>query len=64
MEPELIKKIDDLERKIDESTRQLNKLRRYFLWTLIISVAAIILPLIGLIFLIPKFLSYYQGLNF
>ncbi|HRY76831.1 MAG TPA: hypothetical protein P5524_01560 [Candidatus Paceibacterota bacterium] len=64
MEPELIKKIDDLERKIDESTRQLNQLRRYFLWTLIISAAAIILPLVGLIFLIPKLLSYYQGLNF
>lgn len=64
MDPELIKKIDDLEHKIDENTRQLSRLRRYFLWTFIISVAVIILPLIGLIFLIPKFLSYYQGLGF
>lgn len=63
MDEELIKKIDNLEQKIDESTRQLTKLRRYFMWTLIISAAVVILPMIGLIIAIPQFLSTYQGLG-
>lgn len=62
MDPELNNKIDNLEKKIDENTRQLNLLRRYFLWTLIISAAVIVLPMIGLMFAIPQFLNNYQGL--
>ena len=64
MDQELMAKIDNLERKVDENTRQLNRLRHYFLWTLILSAAVIVLPLIGLFFLIPQLLSFYQNLNF
>lgn len=63
MEQELIKKLDSLEQKIDEGTRQITSMRRYFMWTLIISAAVIILPIIGLIIAIPQFLNTYQGLG-
>lgn len=57
MEPELSEKIDDIERKIDAVYKSAEKTRKYFFWTLIISIAVIILPLIALIFLIPYFLK-------
>jgi len=57
MEPELSKRIDDMEKKIDAVYTSVEKTRKYFLWTLIISVAVIILPLIALVFLIPSFLQ-------
>lgn len=63
MDSELIKKIDELEKKIDESARQLRLLRLYFLWTLIISAVVIILPLIGLAFAIPNLMNTYQDLG-
>ncbi|OHA01391.1 MAG: hypothetical protein A3C11_02640 [Candidatus Sungbacteria bacterium RIFCSPHIGHO2_02_FULL_49_12] len=37
------------------------KTRRAFTWTLIISLLVVVLPLIGLIFVIPQFLSLYSG---
>lgn len=46
-----------LELKIDATYAAANKTRRYLLWTLIISVAVIVLPLIGLAFAIPAFMS-------
>ena len=64
MDPELIAKIDNLEIKIDESTRQISQLRRYFLWALIISVAVLVLPLLGLVFVVPQFLDLYSGVMF
>lgn len=57
MEPELIKRIDELEQKVDAVYKSAEKTRKYFLWTLIISVAVIVLPLIALVFLIPYFLQ-------
>ncbi len=63
MEPELIKRIDELEKKVDAVYKSAEKTRKYFLFTLIISVAVIVLPLIGLILVIPQFLSLYSGAN-
>lgn len=57
MEPELSKRIDDIEKKIDAIYKSAEKTRKYFLWTLIISIAVIILPLIALIFIVPYFLK-------
>ena len=46
----------ELLEKIYASTE---KTRKMFLWTLIVSVVAFLLPLIGLLFAIPYFLSTY-----
>ncbi len=59
MEQDIITRLTTLEGKIDEVFRSVEKTRKYFLWTLIISVALFILPLIGLVFAIPTFLSNY-----
>ena len=51
----------DVQEKLDAIYKSVEKTRRYFQWTLIISVVVIVLPLIGLAFAIPAFL---RVLNF
>jgi len=50
-----------LEGKIDSLQRSIDKLKRIFVWILIISVVMFVLPLIGLVFAIPQFLSVYTS---
>jgi len=59
MENDTQKQIVELNRKIDEIYVSVEKTRKYFFWTMIITLAVVILPLIGLIFVIPSFLSSY-----
>lgn len=54
-------KIGELEEKIDALQRAIGKLQKTFLWTLIITIALFVLPLIGLMFVIPQFLASYGG---
>lgn len=37
------------------------KTRKYFMWTLIITVVLFVLPLLGMLFVIPQFLSGYSS---
>jgi hypothetical protein len=52
-----------LETKIDAMYATVEKLRKYFLWTGIITVILFVLPLIGLLFAIPSFLQSYSDLG-
>jgi uncharacterized membrane protein (DUF485 family) len=61
MEQDILQKIEEQGGKIDEMYRSVEKLRKYFLWTLIIAVAMILIPIIGLIIFIPRFLNIYSG---
>lgn len=63
MEEEILKKIEAQDKKLKEIYNSIEKMRKYFLWTLIITIAVIILPLIGILVLIPKFLSTLSGSN-
>jgi len=56
-----LKKIDELDKKTEEIYRSVEKTRKYFLWTLIITALVIVLPLIGLMFVIPQFLNTYTS---
>jgi hypothetical protein len=56
MEPDIKSELADIKHRII-------KIERYFFWTAIITVAAIILPLIGLAFAIPKMLSTYTDIS-
>jgi CHASE3 domain sensor protein len=58
---DIIKRLDEQDRKLDAIYASAERTRKYLLWTLIITVAVIILPLIGLAFAIPSFLSIYTG---
>ncbi|MDP3696657.1 MAG: hypothetical protein Q8R55_01340 [Candidatus Taylorbacteria bacterium] len=54
---EIIKKLAELEQKVDAVYKSAEKTRKYFMWTLILSVVFFVLPLIALIFIIPQFLN-------
>ncbi len=60
MEPKDLK-IEILEKKVEELQLSVSRINKIFLWTIIISVAVIVLPLIGLLFVLPSFLSMYSG---
>lgn len=55
-------KIDSLEKKIDKLQNTIAALKRVFLWILIVSVVLFVLPLIGLMFVIPQFISIYSNI--
>lgn len=61
---EILKKIEEQEKKIDAMYVSVEKLRKYFLWTLIIAGATVVLPLILMIVVLPSVLgtitSIYQ----
>lgn len=57
MEEEILKKMEDQNKKIDAIWVSVEKTRKYFLTTLIISVVMTVLPLIGLLIVIPIVLS-------
>lgn len=60
-EVELAQKIEALSKKVDAIYISSEKTRKYFLWTMIISVVLFVVPLIGLIFAVPSFLSSYTS---
>lgn len=61
MDQELQKRLETLEQKIDAIYISAEKTRRYFLWTMIVTLVVFIVPLVGLMFAIPMFLSSYIG---
>lgn len=61
MDPEIKKRLDRQDELLERTYSSVEKTRRYFLWTLIITIATIVLPLIGLIFIIPWVISSYTS---
>jgi hypothetical protein len=57
MENDLEKRLAEQDAKLDDIFRSIEKMRKYFLWTLIVTVVTIVLPLIALVFAIPWFLN-------
>jgi type IV secretory pathway component VirB8 len=54
---ELDTKIKQIDQKLAAIYKSVEKTRKYFLWTLIISVVVFVLPLVGIAFVIPLFLG-------
>jgi CHASE3 domain sensor protein len=57
MEQELLNKLEEQEKKIDAIYVSVEKTRKYFQWTLIVTVVTIVLPIIILIVMIPWLMS-------
>lgn len=55
-------KLSEMEKKIDAIYVSVEKTRKYILWTMIITVVVLVLPLIGLMFAIPSFIASYASL--
>ncbi|MBU4479889.1 hypothetical protein KKG48_00390 [Patescibacteria group bacterium] len=62
MEQEILKKIEEQEKKIDAIYQSVEKTRKYFLIIIWVTIIAVVLPLIGLAFAIPSFISNYNNL--
>ena len=59
IDPELAAKLDELTNKVDAVQKTVRSMRRYQMWSAIVMIALVVLPAIGLAFVIPQFLSNY-----
>lgn len=57
---EILAQLAEHEQKLEEIYTSVEKMRKYFLWALIITLIAIILPLIGVAIALPSFLGNLQ----
>ncbi len=60
IDPELSQRLDELSVKVDAAYRAAEAARKYLFWTGVVTAALFILPLIGLLFVLPQFFSYYS----
>jgi type IV secretory pathway component VirB8 len=61
MEQETKIKLLELEEKVNKIYISVEKTRKYLLWTMIITLIIIVLPLILMIFVLPLFMQNYIG---
>ena len=61
MEQEILKKIEAQGEQLDEIQRSVERMQKYFFWTLIITIVVIVLPLLGLALVLPQFLNTYTS---
>jgi F0F1-type ATP synthase membrane subunit c/vacuolar-type H+-ATPase subunit K len=61
MDEELKQKLAEQDATLEAIYRSAEKTRKYFLFVIWASIIVVVLPLIGLVFAIPKFLSVYLG---
>lgn len=57
MDQDIQQKFKEQDEKLDRIYVSVEKTRKYFLWTLVATAVAFVLPLIGLVFAIPFFLN-------
>lgn len=53
-------KLAALEKKLDAIYESVEKTRKYIFWTVVVTIAIVVLPAVGLMFAIPSFLSSYN----
>ena len=66
MDEEVLKRMEEQDKKLSLIYDSVEKTRKYFRWNLIITIVLIVLPLIGLAVLVPvyfKSLSSISSLN-
>lgn len=59
MEQDTQAKIEEMDAKLNAIYTSVEKTRKYFLVTMWVTIAVFVLPLFGLIFVIPTFLNTY-----
>ncbi len=66
MEQEILNRLQAQEELLQKVYVSVEKTRKYFMWTLIITLVLFLLPLLGLMFVLPSFISTmtegYSGL--
>ena len=61
MDQDMMQKLEEQGRKLDAIEQSVKKIRSYLFWTFVGSILLFVLPLIGLLFVIPRFLDIYSG---
>lgn len=61
MDPEIKQKLEQQDAKLDAIYKSVEKTRKYFQMIFWVTIVLFILPLIGLLFMIPSFLNTYSG---
>jgi len=59
MENDIQTKIAELEKKVDAVYESVEKMRKYMMWTGLVTLGLIVLPLIALAFIIPSLIDTY-----
>ena len=59
IDPELAARLDEISAKADKAYQAAESTRKYLFWTGVVTVALVVLPLIGLMFAVPSFISTY-----
>jgi type IV secretory pathway component VirB8 len=62
MELDVKKELEEQRKYLEAIYASVEKTRKYFQWTLIISIVVFVLPLLGLMFVLPSFISSYTQL--
>jgi len=57
MDSELLSQLDAQDKKLDAIYVSVEKTRKYFQWTLIVTIVMFVLPLIGIAAIIPWFIN-------
>ena len=61
MDQDLMQKLEEQGKKLDAIERSVKKIRSYLFWTFMASIILFVLPLIGLLAVIPRFLDIYSS---
>ncbi len=61
MDAELAQRLTNLEEKVDKIYISVEKTRKYFFWTMVITIVLFVLPAVGLAFAVPMFMTNYIG---
>jgi type IV secretory pathway component VirB8 len=61
MEEDIKNRLDAQDEYLVKIYKSVEKTRKYFMWTLIVSIVMFFIPLLGLIFILPSFLSSYSS---
>ena len=63
-EQHILQKLEEQEKKLEAIYRSVEKTRKYFFWTMVITLVVVVVPGIGLLFVVPAFLNnYVEGIQ-
>ncbi len=63
MDKEVLDKIKEQEKRIEVVEKSVGKIRKYLFWRLIITIIIIVLPIIGISFIIPEIINMFGEIS-
>lgn len=63
MDDETRLRLEQIEKKLEATYQAAEKTRKYLFWTGVVSILVIVLPAIGLIFVLPSFVGTYTQMG-